>query len=1291
MLTRHQAWIRGAALVMIAAAAAPGGLEACSGPPAPSIAILPQKIEFSYTDPATGNPVNVPAVVLMPEDGRSSTPVTGDYQFCGGEDPPSLSCYDDVKRLARLEIPAGAKVWFQAYYDDHPSRGSRTSGSVAGGFSPIENFVNGLASTNGGRRIRLSEIASRGSGQSFNGAVSGPKMVLDWANIDPDQPDLPLPSGFKLELHSTNTSLPAPAGWNGPAWTPATEKWYTVAGEINDSRQVIRTIRHHMAAYPDAAWIKLEIAANKLRRIHFWIVNPDPSVTHFNMNDSMFIALEPGDADSVSSTWEFDVSRAGDGGLADPFLHIPVNGRTAGIGFNPGTDNGPTDENVVGHDASPAAPADFNQALRRSHTYVTPSEPAGYLMRATASFKWKYGHYAASGSAWQWQAGLVYGGYVNLEPANISDTDPEGMAIIADINAYRSQLACLPSDSAGECPQGPYTATPSISTLMGGINALRDQLWNRLNPCQKALIYNSFLPPPTPTPTPPPTTPPTPGPTPAPTTPPCTPAPSSPPAGMVTTVNQALSLVFNYCGTFMQGTAATAPDEAPPAGSGQPGFAFVTVRDTSAPRHFEWVQPGSPQQINTGSALFPFSSRSTPENLILERSDGTPLGETGRTISEVLAGGPSKIQVRVFDDNPGLAAFVSHPDAIAAGSRALRFIDGADITAALQPYQGAVTRSGPNPGNNSRMPSLQAWYSVQKAGYRFKPGFYYDLGGDFIERIAGSTGLVAAILNRHRLLGNDSHMEPYSSFRFYPFRDPSTGAIKEYPPVAFQVMEAVDPNGGQNEPIASILTYEIDLNDMLEPMGFHFADGSQADDDTDPDDGAPLQPGYDASAPFQLKLFVRAGDGRIGSTPGMLIDVPPEAGGGTGTDYERPNFIPFWYEPTDPNYSAGPKNPEHAPGPGGKPSPHFGRNDFPNDTDLVRDVMVDQGANNPIVPPATSGQITGAANTAGFTANRYGKAAGITVRDTYPPTIVLMVTDGKYDRTAFFGNALLGDMTQEVLQRAIIAEADDATIPPADANSFAIDPAITAAGEGTAGPFLFPRALVDRGSGVDPATAYPGLPPCSGNPPAAGDPNPCMIPPDGGAGNIWTFTYDQSGDGAGYLAQLDQWIDGSFNPMNFWALPTVLTNKMTTLPGLWVDEDSRLSFRIVAWDNLNSYMPLTQNVGGFEGIHVYGDDPPISASGPGIDVTVNDPGSGAPDLKLSGSLAESWPGYIFRNPNRLDQGGSIQANSDDAFVEVRFQDRAGNESRLHVKMFVIENSLRILSLKEDKLRTQQND
>ncbi len=1282
--------IRDLVSVLLLATALPTALFACSGPPPPKIVILPSKIEYSYVDPADGTTRNG-AIDIVDELGNPQPGV--DYQFCdGAASPPQLNCFDSSLMMARLEVPAGATVYFQAYYDKNA--GAARSGSVFGTsgnphFLAIRNLLGDIQSSQAGNRtgrMRVSELMSRGTGGAIDpGGGLRPALVVDWSGVKPlpDGSFPAVPSGFSMTLGG-NTQLPQPTGWTG-SFDASKQRWYTRSGTSNDAYQVARTVNQHMGArLPEApeVWFALDVSGQDIKGLHVWA-----SITGAASGDTnnQWIELDAtAGTGTVQSEWRWDMQPQALGGRNDygGLIHLPVNGQNAsGVGYSAGS------EYDTGADAAitAACPGDrqFECSFRRRHQFDIPSEPGGYVTQVGVSFLWKYGSEVSGGGApFGWDLTVGHIGYVDLAALAIKTTDTaapkNGAQLVQRVDTVRGALGCLvgtnPPDSGCTWAPAPPANDPVWSNLRNQLigAATSGDPTTGIKNVLIGWVKNALG------------------------------ATTDPP--FVTTGTQT-TLNYQYSGKFPQSTG-----NAPPGGGGgsggQPGYGYIVVRDGSAPRNFQFLKPGDRLwSVGGGNG----SHYTDP---VIEGA------ETGQRLGEAMrkAGKPTKMLVAVFDENPGLVAFgpAQNPPA------PVYLESGGDISGQLAPYAALA--------GNGTPPSIQIWYTAEKAGYTPKASGHPDLlTGAFVERVFGDDPGVPAVVTGRRVtfLGDDSRMEPQPTFRFYPFRYPegssdgNPGVVVNYLPKAYVLLQQAQ--GGTQEPFASAAIYEIDLDHAQEPMGLDFAEGSK--EGADPQ----VHPKYDQNT---LKLFVRASDGRIrGGTSAQLVPYPnpsPFYGAGNAP-FERPNSAPFWYDPGDGRGE--PQAPDHRPNPDGtSPSGYYGVNLFP-DRKVPRNVAKQlPGAADILTPPPMSNTametaIQAKAASVGF-ADRdiFGRAAGIAVKDTIPPTVILAVTDTKYDRTAFFGNPFVGGMSQASVQELLKAASFDTDSsglpigPLSNPDQASVDPKLTPLDEGSKlsqvpPPVLFPYTAYPyaytAGTPYDESTA--AFPSAQGLQHAlrycSEVPNPleggCLADPIPAGSREFRFDFDLHGDGADYERQLAQIAEGTFHPMKFFAATGVTpgdandpaqTGSVPHGPGLWVDEDSRLVFRVIAWDNLNSYLPAVTTVSGQEGFTLYGaDSPEIDASTSrefSVDVTINDPGSGNGQLVLSrGDLNAHWPSYIFRNPNRIDQGGTLTDTGDDAYVEVKFTDGARNTTFLRIKLYVVENSMRILSLKEDKFRS----
>jgi hypothetical protein len=146
---------------------------------------------------------------------------------------------------------------------------------------------------------------------------------------------------------------------------------------------------------------------------------------------------------------------------------------------------------------------------------------------------------------------------------------------------------------------------------------------------------------------------------------------------------------------------------------------------------------------------------------------------------------------------------------------------------------------------------------------------------------------------------------------------------------------------------------------------------------------------------------------------------------------------------------------------------------------------------------------------------------------------------------------------------------------------------------------------------------------------------------------------------SGYSDQIGDYLD-TFFPTNASRNGCAAAN----YPGLWIDEDTRVDFKVTAWDNVNGW--LAQSPGG--GIK--------TSSGTTVSYKLTD--------GPTGNAVETTPGiHLFRNPNRDSSGDN---GLGDAFVEVEATDPAGNKTSFRVNIYIADNELRIFSLEESRRR-----
>lgn len=1169
----------------------PTALWACSGPPPPQVTILPTTITYSYIDTAGAVQTVDPTELFDLADPTATDQAT--YYYCGDPAASPNNCFDAASNTAILEIPAGATVTFGSF-QYQPQATPPTSGLVNDDLDSIQAMINRIAGTNGGRSISLGEISARGTGGAFDpggGVNSGggikPRLIIDWAGLDPSRADYvpPAPDSYKMIIGSGH-ELSQPPDW-AESWDPRQERWYFPSGQTfeGQAQDVVRMVDKNMNSHGNEEyWIAHEERGGKLGRLHFWAL-----VGGYMSTGSGRIGLEGNG--KVTSTWNFDLPPTSAGDIPANFVHRSFNG---------------DDSDGV---AAPQTAQENVNSFTNEYTFETPSEPGAYMVRNDMQLLWAYGtEQNPSGGHWAWRTALYYAGYADLEPMAVDTTSTEGADFLANLASIRSQLRCLPGDvlpNSHDCEwDDSFDPTSAVGAFSSGdirsmveVMGIPSATAASIDLSNLTMTIPSF-------------------------TPPYLPSGTS-------------QVLFQFSGLFPQTTAGN---------GGTPGKAMIIVRDVRPPPYvrFEASQnyPSESAVLDTGSA----AGGSGSDVAVVMGA------ETGRLLSDSL-GTRTKLDVVVFDDNPGQVAFAERN-----GATVLR-ADGTTPVTNLADFNAIVT-------DDTRVtpPRIQVWYAIQKAGYSFQAGKYIRIGAESMV----DADLDALADRRHEQLGGDSQMVPDPTFRYYPFRDPgdtttgTPGAIKEYEPYEYQLVER------DGEAYGVLMRFEIDLADAREPMGLHFGKGSE---ELDPDATPPIDyPGY---SPFMCRLLARVKDGRL-LTPDdpALTSTLPIPADAQWLGFLQGNYAPYFDETVD-----------HE---GGF---LYATEVFPNDRDIPA-VLDTAGA---LVPPDPPADLKTAAGTLGFDTTKFGSALGIEVNDVVPPTVLLMVKDTKYDRTIFFGNASLGDMSQSSLQEAQIRDGD-----PLDTSLQEIVPkSITAYDDRAIDPTTGVRLYPPEGAEVS-------IPYCT----TAGE-SDCLIPPDSAGGNIWTFTFDQGGATlADYENQLAQTNNAAFHPANYFASSTVLPDSCVDngfLPicrsaqpyGMWVDEDTRLVFRVLVRDNLNAYLTsaATTVLGDFQNLEVSGaTSPHVGASGSeSLDVRVVDASAGyGGGMRLSdggsNELKDTWPTYSFRNPNRQDNGGGLDDLGQDAFVEVQYTDRAGNQTLLHVDFFVIENTMRILSLREERQR-----
>jgi hypothetical protein len=145
---------------------------------------------------------------------------------------------------------------------------------------------------------------------------------------------------------------------------------------------------------------------------------------------------------------------------------------------------------------------------------------------------------------------------------------------------------------------------------------------------------------------------------------------------------------------------------------------------------------------------------------------------------------------------------------------------------------------------------------------------------------------------------------------------------------------------------------------------------------------------------------------------------------------------------------------------------------------------------------------------------------------------------------------------------------------------------------------------------------------------------------------------------------------------------------LPNLPGCWVDEDTRLLFRVVAYDNCNTYKKGTNvNPGTSDLMSVFEKkEPNASASELGngissVEWTIIDNGSTVPN---SQNYAND---YVFRNPS-VDSSFALD-DSKECSVQVEVKDAAMNTRILKIRFYVVGNDMQFKSIEEKSGRGSQ--
>lgn len=164
--------------------------------------------------------------------------------------------------------------------------------------------------------------------------------------------------------------------------------------------------------------------------------------------------------------------------------------------------------------------------------------------------------------------------------------------------------------------------------------------------------------------------------------------------------------------------------------------------------------------------------------------------------------------------------------------------------------------------------------------------------------------------------------------------------------------------------------------------------------------------------------------------------------------------------------------------------------------------------------------------------------------------------------------------------------------------------------------------------------------------------------------------------------------DGKFCPGNFgFEMPSGWSNE---LPGLWVNEDTDLVFRVVARDNLNYYLPPSDsNPAGLDRGFV---QPPGSTdslhSHPETWLVHDGPRNKELRADAGGAeQGEAFPRYTFRKPNV-----PAPASGDgECYVEAEVKDMAGNTRRLRLNFAVFDTKSGYYQLEERRQKGTVDD
>ena len=287
-------------------------------------------------------------------------------------------------------------------------------------------------------------------------------------------------------------------------------------------------------------------------------------------------------------------------------------------------------------------------------------------------------------------------------------------------------------------------------------------------------------------------------------------------------------------------------------------------------------------------------------------------------------------------------------------------------------------------------------------------------------------------------------------------------------------------------------------------------------------------------------------------------------------------------------------------------------------------------------------------DTPGDVSNRFGQMGTISVQDDEPPQIFLYVTDMKYNKTYRFGIQKEGDSARTALMKESY---DAATFDGWCDKSMDLGRSSTLGGS----DFNYSLKGYDLAAALSAPGRHADLTPTVISATDDFEPRDEIVFKD----RIWD--------------NYDAWINDAVENDNF----DPSSEYPARLPGCWVDEDTRLLFHIVAYDNTSTYDKSSDSSASDE-MSVFDAKNASSGSlGNGIanltwEITDNGQAVANPNQYIND--------YVFRNPSVDDDFQLI--DSQKCSVKVTAEDANGNQRAMEVVFFVMNNNLKFRSLEE---------